>query len=169
MLLWYLFIDSNLYHTHHTHRSGSYDRQIGLLLPQHSLPQIHSPMPPLPYQHNCFPLGIWHVFSMTAVSLWISLSLSAFIQPCSILKRAGGVSRMQQPREEPDTHLWCFVARYSWVQSSATAELIPGVDRQLESAFAGGSKWLWNAPRSSSAGRRHQCNSQHDKTLCKKA
>lgn len=28
-----------------------------------------------------------------------------------------------------------------------TADLIPAEDRQMEPGFAGGPKWLWNAPR----------------------
>lgn len=138
MLLWYLFIGSNLYHTHHTHRSGSCDWQIRLLLQQYCLPQTHPPCSPLPYQHNCCPLD-------TAVTL--NKTLSAFIKPYSTLQNAGGVSKIQEPHQELGTHLWCFVARYSWVQPSATAELNPGAGWQPDSASGRETKWLCKVPR----------------------
>lgn len=134
---------------------------------------MHSPTPPLPHQHDSVPLGIWHVLSATAVSLQISLSLPASVQPCRALQTHRWASKMSQPHQTPDTHPCCFIAH--WVQSQTTTELISGAGGQQKSAFAGereGSNGFGTHQgyqRSSSVGHRHKCNNQRDKKPCKKA
>lgn len=140
-MLWYLCLDSNLYHIYHT-LIWHYDQQIGLLLPQHFWLKSTPPCPPLPYQHSCFPMGICSVQPGRTVILKKLLSLSS---PAALQTCRWGIRDATTTSRARSVLLWRWVCLGAIIRG--TTHLIPAVDRQLESVFAGGPKWLWNAQR----------------------
>lgn len=147
MLLWYLFIDSNLYHMHHTHRSGSYDWRIWLLLPQ---PQMPSPMPPTPLPTQ--PLPAWYLACIQGDSS-VALNKSLFVRiypACSTLqtcrwgiKDATAPSRVRHTLAVLCSYVFLGTTfshyrAHPWSGQAAGVCVCWKIQRF---------KWLWNAPR----------------------